>query len=231
MGCLHGPADDLRDLRAVLADPDLSTTERIVMTSLLLHRNGDSGRMDPSVTRVAQQCGLTGRSVIRALARLEERGWLLRDRRPGVRTKYSARIPTGDTESPVTQSHQCHKDTRPVTQSHRTGDTESPERTKNERSNEDFERAMEAYPRRAGGNSKTAAFKAWTARTKAGIEPSALIAGVERYAAYIEATGKAGTEYVKQAATFFGPNEHWAEPWTAPHTNGRTNGPAIERLR
>lgn len=73
-----------------------------------------------------------------------------------------------------------------------------------------------AYPKRAGSNSKSAALKAYRARLRSGVDPSDILAGVRRYAAYLTATGKVGTEYVKQAATFFGPNEHWAEPWDAP---------------
>jgi len=48
---------------------------------------------------------------------------------------------------------------------------------------------------------------------KDGISPDDLHAGVERYAAYCRATGNVGTPYVKQAATFFGPDEHFREPW------------------
>ena len=39
---------------------------------------------------------------------------------------------------------------------------------------------------------------------------------MERYAAFIRATDKENTEYVKQASTFFGPSEHWVESWDAP---------------
>lgn len=43
-----------------------------------------------------------------------------------------------------------------------------------------------------------------------------MLAGVNRYAGYVRATGSAGTQYVKQAATFFGPDRHFEEPWQAP---------------
>lgn len=43
-----------------------------------------------------------------------------------------------------------------------------------------------------------------------------MLLGVMRYAAYIDMTGKVGTEYVQQAATFFGPAEHFNEPWDTP---------------
>lgn len=80
----------------------------------------------------------------------------------------------------------------------------------------DFARTFAKYPRRAGGNSRKDALRAWQARLAAGVSPAEIEAGVERYAAFIAATGKEGTEYVKQAATFFGPSEHWTEPWDAP---------------
>jgi hypothetical protein len=41
-----------------------------------------------------------------------------------------------------------------------------------------------------------------------------MLAGVKRYAAYCAAKGKVGTTYVKQAATFFGPGDHWCESWS-----------------
>ena len=74
-----------------------------------------------------------------------------------------------------------------------------------------FEKAWSLYPRRAGGNSKKNALAKWTTRIRTGVDPTELIASVERYANYVRATGKEGTEYVKQAATFFGAAEHWKE--------------------
>jgi hypothetical protein len=78
-----------------------------------------------------------------------------------------------------------------------------------------FAECWEAYPKREGGNSKTEAMKAYRARLKTGVDPAALLAGVQRYAAYVRTTGKEGTSYVKQAASFFGPGEHWKEAWNA----------------
>lgn len=40
-----------------------------------------------------------------------------------------------------------------------------------------------------------------------------MLSGVKRYAAYVRATGSTGTQYVKQAATFFGPDRHFEEAW------------------
>jgi hypothetical protein len=81
---------------------------------------------------------------------------------------------------------------------------------------DDFEIAWSLYPARSGGNSKSKAFKAWSARIADGTSVEDLTAGVKRYAEYIRATDRLNTEYVKQAATFFGPDRHFAEKWTAP---------------
>ena len=79
-----------------------------------------------------------------------------------------------------------------------------------------FERAWSLYPKRAGGNSKAAARKAWNARLKAGVSADDMIDGVERYAAFCHATGRTGTQFVRQAATFFGPDLHFEERFDIP---------------
>jgi hypothetical protein len=79
-----------------------------------------------------------------------------------------------------------------------------------------FAECWNAYPKRSGGNSRKEAEKAYRARLKAGVSPTDLLDGVQRYAAYIRANEKEGTAYVKQASTFFGTGEHWREPWVLP---------------
>jgi hypothetical protein len=89
-----------------------------------------------------------------------------------------------------------------------------------------FGQVWAEYPRRAGGNSRAAAEKAYLARLKAGVAEADLVAGAMRYFAFVRATGAEGTPYVKQGSTFFGPNEHWKDEWAIParaapaHTNG-----------
>lgn len=94
----------------------------------------------------------------------------------------------------------------------------------------EFETAWQAYPKRAGGNSKAAAFKTWKTRLKDGVKPEDMLAGVKRYAAYARATGSVGTQYVKQAATFFGPDRHFEESWQAPSAPGGGHNSTIARL-
>lgn len=57
-----------------------------------------------------------------------------------------------------------------------------------------------------------------------------MLAGVKRYAAYARATGSAGTQYVKQAVSFFGPDRHFEESWQAPSATGGGHNGTIARL-
>lgn len=101
------------------------------------------------------------------------------------------------------------------------GKAPSENRSSKENYSNEFEQAWQEYPKRAGGNSKAAAWKAWKARLKDGATVEVLMAGVRRYAGYVRATGSEGTQFVKQAATFFGPDRHFEEVWQAPA--GKTN--------
>lgn len=76
----------------------------------------------------------------------------------------------------------------------------------------EFEAAWTEYPTRPG-NSKAAAFKQWKARLKAGATVLEMIEGTRKYAIYCKAEGTE-PQYVKQAATFYGPGEHFAADWT-----------------
>ena len=78
-----------------------------------------------------------------------------------------------------------------------------------------------AYPKRAGGQPWNRALKAARARIAEGHTAQEMIDGATRYAAFIRDTGKENTEYVKQAATFLGPDKSFLEPWTPGAFNGR----------
>ena len=75
-----------------------------------------------------------------------------------------------------------------------------------------FEEAWTAYPKRPGA-SKQGSHKAWKARLKAGVDPQAMLQGVMRYANYCKASG-IDPQFIKQPATFFGPDEHYLADWT-----------------
>jgi hypothetical protein len=77
----------------------------------------------------------------------------------------------------------------------------------------EFEAAWGLYPSRPG-NSKAAAWKAWTARIATGVTTEEMTEGVKRYAAYCAAENTP-SQYVKQASTFFGPDLHFQAVWEA----------------
>lgn len=92
-----------------------------------------------------------------------------------------------------------------------------------------FEQAWAIYPKRAGGNSKADACKAWNTRVNSGVAIQELLDGTQRYADYVTATGKLNTEYVKQAATFFGPSKHYEEAWEITAQTGIRDPNVISR--
>lgn len=95
----------------------------------------------------------------------------------------------------------------------------------------EFEEAWAAYPRRPDNN-KATAFRAYSARLKNGADPAEILAGVKRYAAYCEAEGRTGTGFVKQAATFFGPDEHYKSDFTIEVKHGKDRPlSALERVQ
>lgn len=99
---------------------------------------------------------------------------------------------------------------------------------------EEFEQAFRALPKRNGDNPKRRAYRAWTARRRDGHSPDVMLAGARRYAEWCRATGKTNTELVKQAATFFGPDEpflnNWDIPEEVPHGTAHSRKPAQKPL-
>ena len=75
-----------------------------------------------------------------------------------------------------------------------------------------FEEAWTCYPKRPGA-SKQGSLKAWKARLKAGADSQKMLQGVKRYAEYCKAGG-IDPQFIKQPATFFGPDEHYLADWT-----------------
>lgn len=78
-----------------------------------------------------------------------------------------------------------------------------------------------AYPNRSGDQGWRKAQRASHARMAEGHVPSEFIDGAKRYAAYCEATQKTGTEFVKQACSFLGPDKPFLLPWTPPLTKAQ----------
>jgi hypothetical protein len=80
-----------------------------------------------------------------------------------------------------------------------------------------------AYPNRAGDQGWRKAQRAAHARLAEGHTLTEMVAGAQRYAAYIRSTGSEGTQYVKQACVFLGPDKHFLHPWTPVSTKAETH--------
>lgn len=80
-----------------------------------------------------------------------------------------------------------------------------------------FENLWQHYPQRQGSNDKRKALHAAQARIKSGKTPDDLLSATHRYAEFVRANGNWGTQFVMQAATFYGPGEHIDNPWRFSH--------------
>ena len=91
--------------------------------------------------------------------------------------------------------------------------SEAPTDTNRHAYEPEFLEAWNAYPKRSGANPKRRAARAWAARRREGVSAETMYQGTLRYAAYVVATKQDATQYVKQAATFFGPDRDYDESW------------------
>lgn len=121
---------------------------------------------------------------------------------PGVprRPPVSPAVPLSDTDTDTDSKNSDRAAAQPA------GDTGP----------DGFAEVRARFPRRAGSHRWQDAEKHYRARLREGATPAEILAGVDRYAAFIRASGKERTEYVQQAATFLGTNRGYLEPWTEP---------------
>jgi len=80
-----------------------------------------------------------------------------------------------------------------------------------------FEPLREAYPDCRNRVSWIHAYHFIQNHLDRGVGFEELLAGVQRYAAYCQATGKCGTQFVLTPQKFFSePDDPWAQPWEPP---------------
>lgn len=194
----------------------------------------DQGECWPSYQHIADQCEISKRSVMNHIAALCESGLVKKVTRKGEKGNSSniyllhldgAGDSLGGSAGAAPRiSHSFEPVNESVIEPKYNGSSDNgseKNRSSKENYSNEFEQAWQAYPKRAGGNSKAAAWKAWKSRIKDGVTTEAMLAGVSRYAGYVRATGSEGTQFVKQAATFFGPDRHFEDVWQPPA--GKTN--------
>ena len=121
--------------KQIFSQPDLTSTERLVLLALSENTDRFSGEAYTSHAKLAGLCSFSRRTVIRALQSLEQAGLIDRRLSGGVKTtRYRLKFlqPTSDTIAPVdwplvTESHQRSDRESPeeMTESHRPSDTPS----------------------------------------------------------------------------------------------------------
>ena len=236
---------DWRRLVASEYGPEMPRTRHVLLT-LSLRMNRDGGSCYPAIRTLAADVGVGRSTVARHLKIAEEGGWIRRYRR-GLegqgwkRTGYHAVLPKGVPPERDTSADKVSRldgtkvsrldGTEDVNKNHISIEASQDGRRRRDAYPDSFQRAWAAYPRRAGGNPKKAAYRCWRARVRQGASEDELERGVARYAAYCEATGKTDTEYVKQASTFLGRDEHWREDWTVPSKATGAPQPALANLQ
>ncbi len=217
-----------------LRDPEMTPRQLRVLLAVGQYTNAHGGGVWASQSTLAEDCGMDRAGVNKAMRALEARGYLRRVARFGDDGRQLSSIVdivlTDEATPPVVKSATppvasvttppVAADATPpvVTDATQTTQENDPRERPNTAVPDPagFAEAWAAYPKRAGSNPRRDAVKAYAARLRAGASPADLLAGVHRYAAYIAATGREGTEYVQQAARFFGPSEPFREPWLPP---------------
>lgn len=218
----------LEALRERVWSPDLTVTvqQRAVLTVLVLHTD-PAGLCWPGQERIAKRTGLSRRTVNYALKELEALGLIKRRSNPPASTRYTVHVlhSAPDARSTVQEMRSdCARDAHELP-------IELPRELPIHSEPDAFDVAWGLYPRRAGGNPKKPARKAWDNRIRQGASPEELTEGVKRYAEFVRATGREGTEYVKQGKTFFGPDGHWLEAYAIPIGREVSASPPSEQER
>jgi hypothetical protein len=76
-----------------------------------------------------------------------------------------------------------------------------------------FELLKNEYPKRPGGQGWGSVKKLVPRAIQSGATWDEILAGTKAYKKWVQSSGKAGTEYIRMAQTFFGPGEWWAEEY------------------
>lgn len=104
--------------------------------------------------------------------------------------------------------------------------THTPKKAAEKSEPEWFVEFKAAYPRRSGDQGWRKALRAARERVREGHTSAEFVSGAKLYAAFCKATDKIGTEFVKQAATFLGPDKPFLQAWEIPSKYPRAPFPA-----
>jgi hypothetical protein len=214
-----------------------SSALAVAFSLLYRHLNAQTGRCDPSVPTLAEETGLSDRSVKSAIDELRNSGWwrIERGGGRGHTNSYLPRLETVNDASPfaagkgeptftvsppervkhsVRKGEACFTRTS-KNQNHTIDVRRSAARSARSRELEgaascDFDIFWQIYPHRGGfSDPKKPARAKFETAVKRGVDPAAIIAGAERYRAHVEREGTA-PRFVAQAQTWLN-QERWAQ--------------------
>ncbi len=154
---------------------------------------------------------ITNYAKYRDEMRSAERREYLREAKRKERDKRRQQLSTGQPESTTVNPSYAYADSE--------AEALKPKKLKATRRAEPpdwFVEFKSIYPRRAGDPDWAGGLRAANQRITEGHDPREFAAGARRYAAYIQATQRAGTDYIQQASRFLGPSKPFTLAWDAP---------------
>lgn len=205
---------------------DLPSSEKFVLLALADNAN-DDGTCWPSVATICSKTSLAERTVRKVIHTLQQLGQLVISERYGRSNVFTV---TPACSAPLQDMHPAPDAPSPLHQEQGTPAPRAPtpaprapriiKEPSTEPSVESSNRRDEwfldfklAYPDRAGDQGWRGALKASHARISEGHTAEEMVDGARRYAVHIRSMGNEGTQYVKKAATFLGPDKHFLQPW------------------
>lgn len=224
---------------------DLPATEKIVLLALADNAN-DEGDCYPSVTTLIKKCGLSERSIQGVISKLHDGGHLHCHYRTGRSTIYKVHprstctpadsappqlmrdTPAAGAPTPPQHVHPTPAARAPITVMEPSIEP-SGNRKKPAAAADEFAEIRKIYPRRGGDQRWEDAHRGYLKWLAAGHSHAEMLAGVQRYGLHVKGSGKEGTEFVKQAGTFFGKNKSFTEPWPIPEERRELS--TVDRVR
>lgn len=184
-------------------DLNIPTSEKFVLIALADFCD-DAGKCWPSVSRIAEKCGMKERGVRGILRRLEDAGYLETNVGGGRHgcSQYTVKPGTTCPPAPNAPRHET-TETRHETTQNPAPHAPEPSRTIKEPSIDDFEVFWTACPRRVG---KGAARKAYASALKK-ADAATLLSGIKRHA--VEMRGRE-QRFIPNPATWLN-QERWLD--------------------
>ena len=214
---------------------ELSTTEKVILFSLLSYLNVEQQRAWPSITTIAECAGVSEFWAREQLKTLETKGYIKTEKRPGHVTRYEILTPQQScarnnlapatelqkprnnlADNPATNLRLDRNIVAPINTNTNTNrqvpntNTKTPAKIakKNDADFEaDFEKFWKAYPKPKNPD-KTPGRQKYVALRKKGVSADDLLRAAQNYAQAMRGTDP---RYIKHCKTFLGPSDAWRD--------------------